>query len=46
MLSQTVQHSIIYVIYMFIFNVDKLYFFVLNFAFGSIVLLGFFFTFE
>jgi hypothetical protein len=45
MLSQTVQHPIIYVTYVHCY-VDLIVIFVLNFTFKSIVLLGFFFTFE
>jgi hypothetical protein len=44
-LSQTVQHPIIYVVYVH-FYVDLVVFFVLNSTFKSIVLLGFFFTSE
>jgi hypothetical protein len=46
MLSQTVQHRMIYVMYVHFFYADLIVFFVLNFTFKSIVLEGFFFTFE
>jgi hypothetical protein len=44
MLSQTIQHPKS-MLYMLNFYVDLIVFFVLNFTFKSIVLLGFFFTF-